>query len=207
MDMDVRILRWPEQADEADRLARLEVPRLLIVESGVAPPTETSCVVDWLRLPADDEDLRARMAALAERAARHPSRPVVNEYGQLSHRGTTAFLSRIDEQITNLLAENFGHPVPAEELISRVWTDDGTNETLRVHISRLRHRIAPLDLTITNIKGHGYAMREADTKSTTHASLAKDNDKGEVCGSTAGAPGSPSTPGAPGAPSTRRRRR
>lgn len=28
------------------------------------------------------------------------------------------------------------------------------------------------------------------------------NDKGEVCGSTVGAPGTPSTPGAPGTPST-----
>jgi DNA-binding winged helix-turn-helix (wHTH) protein len=167
MDMDVRILRWPDQTDEADRLATLGTPRLLLVAPGVAPPTETSCVVDWLRLPANDEDLRARLAALAERAARHPSRPVVNEYGQLSHRGTTTFLSSIDQQITKLLTENFGHPVPAEELVSRVWTDDGTNEALRVHISRLRHRIAPLDLTITNIKGHGYAMREADTTSTT----------------------------------------
>jgi DNA-binding winged helix-turn-helix (wHTH) protein len=165
--MDVRILRWPDQADEADRLASLGVPRLLLVAPGVAPPTETSCLVDWLRLPANDEDLRARLIALSERAAQHPSRPVVNEYGQLSHRGTTAFLSSIDEQITKLLTKNFGQPVPADELVSRVWTDDGTNEALRVHISRLRHRIAPLRLTITNIKGHGYVMREAETTGTT----------------------------------------
>jgi len=167
MDTDVRILRWPDQADEADRLARLEAPRLLIVESGVPPPTETSCVVDWLRLPADDEDLRARLVALAERAARHPSRPVVDGYGQLSYRGTTVFLSSVDEQITKILVENFGHPVPAEGLIPRVWPQHGTNENLRVHISRLRHRIAPLGLTITNVKSHGYVMREAEATDTT----------------------------------------
>jgi DNA-binding winged helix-turn-helix (wHTH) protein len=167
MDMDVRILRWPEQADEADRLARLEVPRLLIVESGVPPPTETSCVVDWLRLPADDEDLRARLAALSERTARHPSRPVVDGYGQLSYRGTSVFLSRIDERVTKILVENFGHPVPAEDLIPSVWPQHGTNENLRVHISRLRQCIAPLGLNITNIKSHGYVMREAEATDTT----------------------------------------
>jgi len=173
MDVDVRILRWPKQADEADRLARLEVPRLLIVESGVPPPTETSCVVDWLRLPADDADLSARLAALSERAARHPSQPFVNEYGQLSHRGTKAFLSSIDERVTKILTENFGHPVPANDLIRCGWPQDGTNETLRVHISRLRHRIAPLGLTITNIAGHGYVMREAEAPDTTRRSPAE----------------------------------
>ena len=162
--MDVCVLCWPDQADEVDRLASLGTPRLLLVEPGVPPPAETSCVADWLRLPAEDQDMRARLAALSERAARHPSGPVVNEYGQLSHRGTTAFLSCIDERITKLLIANLGHAVPAEELAARVWTDDGTNETLRVHISRLRRRIAPLGLTITNIRGHGYVMREADDR-------------------------------------------
>src|SRR5262245_49534821 len=170
MDMNVRILRWPEQADEADRLARLEVPRLLIVESGVPPPTETSCVADWLRLPADDADLSARLAALSKRAAQHPSQPFVDDDGQVSHRETTAFLSSIDERVTKILIEHFGHPVPAKDLIRCGWPQDGTNETLRVHISRLRHRIAPLGLTITNIRGHGYVMREAEATDTTRRS-------------------------------------
>jgi DNA-binding winged helix-turn-helix (wHTH) protein len=167
MDMNVRILRWPDQADEADRLASLEVPRLLLVEAGVPPPTETSCVADWLRLPADDADLSARLASLSKRAARHPSHPFVDDDGQVSHRGTTLFLSRIDERVTKILTENFGHPVPAEDLIRCGWPRDGTNATLRVHISRLRQRIAPLGLTITNITGHGYVMREADATDTT----------------------------------------
>jgi DNA-binding winged helix-turn-helix (wHTH) protein len=161
--MDVRILRWPDQAHEADRLASLGTPRLLIVESGVPPPTETSCLVDWLRLPATNEDMCVRLASLLSRAARHPRGPLIDDCGQLSHRGTTVALSSINEQITKVLLEDFDHPVPAEELVSRCWTDDGTNEALRVHISRLRHRIAPLGLTIANIRGHGYVIREAET--------------------------------------------
>ena len=106
--------------------------------------------------------MSARLAALSKRAARHPSQPFVDEHGQLSHRGTTVFLPRIDERVTKILTENFGHPVPAKDLIRCGWSQGGTNETLRVHISRLRHRIAPLGLTITNITGHGYVMREAE---------------------------------------------
>lgn len=162
--MDVCILRWPAQADEADRLARIGAPQLLLVEPGAAPPTESSCLVDWLRPPADDEDMHTRLVALSERAARHPRGPTLDDYGQLSHRGTTVFLSSIEERITKTLIENLGHPVPAEELTTRVWADDGTNEALRVHISRLRHRIAPLGLNITNIRDRGYVMGEVEGK-------------------------------------------
>src|SRR5262245_2430795 len=116
-DMDVSLLRWPDQADEADRLARIGAPRLLLVKPGVAPPTETSCVVDWLRLPADGEDMCARLAALAERAARHPSRPFVDDDGQVSHQGTAVFLPPVHERIARILIESRGRPVPAEDLI------------------------------------------------------------------------------------------
>lgn len=169
-DMDVRVLRWPDQADESERLARLEAPRLLLVEPGVAAPTETSCVVDWLRLPADGEDMCARLAALAERAARHPSRPFVDDDGQVSHQGTAVFLPPVHERIARILIESRGRPVPAEDLIPRVWPQDGTIETLRGNISRLRDRIAPLGLTITHITGHGYVMREAEATDTTRRS-------------------------------------
>ena len=194
--MDVRILRWPDQTDEADRLASLGTPRLLIVEPGVPPPTETSCLVDWLRLPTSHEDMCARLAALSERAAQHPSAPDVNEDGALSHRGTTTYLSSIDEHITKLLIENFGHPVPADELASQAWTEDGTNETLRVHISRLRQRIAPLGLTITNIRGHGYVIREAETTDKTQAHLrSHSSSNAETMRATAGRSSSRPLPG------------
>lgn len=159
--MDVCILRWPDQADEADRLASLGTPRLLLVEPGVPPPTETSCVADWLRLPAEDRDVDARLTALAERASRHPTTPVVDDYGAVSYRGTTVFLPAVDERIARILIESFGRPVLNEELISGAWTEDASKGALRVHLSRLRHRLAPLALTITSIRGRGYVMREA----------------------------------------------
>jgi len=168
--MDVSVLRWPEQADGADRLARIGAPRLLLVESGVAAPSETSCVVAWVRLPVDGGDMRVRLAALAERAARHPSRPFVGDYGQVSHQGTAVFLPPVHERIARILIESSGRPVPSDDLIQGVWPQDRTIETLRGNISRLRHRIAPLGLTITHIAGHGYVMREAEATETTRLS-------------------------------------
>ena len=72
------------------------------------------------------------------------------------------FLSHVDERIAKILIERLGHPVPAEELSSRVWAENGTNETLRVHITRLRHHLAPLAVMITNIRGRGYVLAEAE---------------------------------------------
>lgn len=161
--MDVCVLRWPEQADEAHRLASLGAPRLLLIEPGVAPPPDTGCLVDWQRLPTNDQDLHARLTALTQRASQHPFAPIIDEYGGITYRGTTVFLSRVDERIVRILIERFGHPVPTEELISRVWTDNGTNETLRVHVCRLRHHLAPLALVIANIRRHGYVLTAADT--------------------------------------------
>jgi two-component system, OmpR family, response regulator len=161
MSTEVFVLRWPDQAGESDQLASLGVPRLLLLEPGVAPPPETSCLVDWLRLPADDEDVRVRVTALAERAARHPTAPVVDDYGQVSHERRTVFLPPIEQRVAKVLIGNFGHPVLTEELTSCVWAQGGSNLALRVHVSRLRHRLAPLGLTITNIRRCGYLMREA----------------------------------------------
>lgn len=169
MERDVFVLRWPDEVDAVERLRHLGIPRLLLVEPGVAPPSVTSCIEDWIRLPADDVDLRTRLAALAERAARHPPAPVVEEYGCLSHRGVTVFLPPVDEQVARALIEHLGQPVSVEELRVRAWSDGGSDTALRVHISRLRRRLAPLGLSIASVRGRGYLIREAGTVDGTAA--------------------------------------
>jgi hypothetical protein len=157
---DVVILRWPEQADRIDDLERLGVPRLLLVEKDSPPPPSTSCIEDWLRLPVDDDSLRARLVALAAHARRHPMVPSLDEHGQLSHRGETVFLSLTDQRIAQLLIENFGHVVSEETLLDQARPEARNDQTLRVNVSRLRRRIAPLGLAITCVRGHGYLIQQ-----------------------------------------------
>src|SRR5205807_9723310 len=99
---DVAVLRWPEQAGDVERLERLGVPRLLLVEPGVAPPEGESCLQDWLRLPAEDRDVGARLRALAHQSASHPVLPAVDPVGQLSYRGRTLFLSPLDQRVAQV---------------------------------------------------------------------------------------------------------
>jgi two-component system OmpR family response regulator len=157
---DVVILRWPEQGDRIDDLERLGVPRLLLVEQDSPPPPSTSCIEDWLRLPVDDASLRARLVALAAHARRHPMIPSLDEHGQLTHRGETVFLSVTDQRIAHLLIQNFGHVVSEETLLELARPESRNDQTLRVNVSRLRRRVAPLGLAITCVRGHGYLMRQ-----------------------------------------------
>jgi Transcriptional regulatory protein, C terminal len=157
---DVVILHWPEQADRIDDLERLGIPRLLLVEPETTPPRSTSCIEDWLRLPVDDESLRARLIALAAHARRHPTLPSLDEHGQLSHRGANVFLSLTDQRIAEALIANFGHVVTEETLLDLAGPERRNDQTLRVNLSRLRRRIAPLGLAVICVRGHGYLMQQ-----------------------------------------------
>jgi hypothetical protein len=161
---DVVVVRWPEQRADAQRLARLDRPHLLLVEPGVAPPELTSCLADWIRLPADDGDVRARLAALAVRASHHPQHPTVDGFGELSYAGRRVFLSPIDLRLAELLVASFDRGVSEKELFADLWEGEGEPSKVRVHVSRLRKRIEPLGLEITSIRGFGYRMHAAGTR-------------------------------------------
>ena len=85
--------------------------------------------------------------------------PSLDELGQLSHRGETVFLSITDQRIAEVLIESFGHVVSEETLLEKARPDGRNDQTLRVNVSRLRRRIAPLGLAITCVRGHGYLMQ------------------------------------------------
>ena len=160
MSRDVVVLSWPDQAAEQERLEHAGIPRLWLVEPGIEPPVSDCCLEDWLRLPADDADVRARLVSLARRAMHHPAQPSLDEHGQLSHHGVTVFLSPVEQHLAEPLVQHFGEAVADDDLIRAAWLDEGGNEqTLRVHVSRLRRRLAPVGLTITSIRGFGYLLR------------------------------------------------
>ena len=155
---DVVVVRWPEQRADAERLARLEQPHLLLVEPGVAPPELDSCLADWIRLPADDIDVRARLTALAARAEQHPSVPALDEIGEFSYGGQRVFLSPTDQRLAELLLSSFDRGVPDQEILERIREGEEDPSKIRVYVSRLRKRIRPLGLEITSIRGFGYRL-------------------------------------------------
>jgi hypothetical protein len=159
---DVAVLRWPEERVERQRLSRLGLPRLLLIDGPTAPPDDRACVEDWIRLPATDDDIVERLTSLHARSHTHPPAPIIDDWGQVSFRDHSVFLSPLEHALMQTFAHTFKTAVREAELMRCAWPDgDGSSNGLRVHVSRLRKRIAPLNLTITTIRGYGYLMTEA----------------------------------------------
>src|SRR5687767_10655034 len=69
--VDVALVRWPTEDEKRAELALGSVPRLLLLEDGAEPPDDSDCLEDWVRLPASEVDLHARIVGLTRRADRH----------------------------------------------------------------------------------------------------------------------------------------
>src|SRR6476619_5035309 len=89
----VAIVRWPEDAATLESLRLQGTPRLLLVAPGAPAPVCVELDEDWVRLPALDDDVRARASTLARRTVR----AVVSGDGRIVFRGEWAPLSNIEE--------------------------------------------------------------------------------------------------------------
>jgi DNA-binding response OmpR family regulator len=123
---------------------------------------------DWIRLPADDGDVAARLHALEVRALRHHATPETDARGRLTFDGEWVALSPIEERLVQALASRFGSVVSRDELLAAGWPDDGTptDAALRVHLTRLRKEIKPLGLEIATVRGFGHVLQERVDKRT-----------------------------------------
>lgn len=158
----VRLVRWPEEHELLERLRAEGTPRLLLVRPPAPAPEVMECEEDWVRLPADDGDVRARVLALAARSSRHRPGPMVGGDGRLRYGTHWIALSPIEHRLARVLAERFGEVVDSHALAEAAWPDEGINEgALRVHLTRLRRRLRSLGLEIQNVRGRGYLIEPA----------------------------------------------
>jgi hypothetical protein len=156
---EVAVLQWPAQEEERAVLARLGLPRLLVLDDSEAPPREAGCLEDWTRLPVDARDLRARLATLAARGQVHRAVPTIDPLGRLCHRGRFAPLSPTEERLAGVLVAAFSSVVCDDELVEAGWPEGGASlGALRVQITRLRRRLKPLGLEIRSRRGVGHVM-------------------------------------------------
>jgi hypothetical protein len=166
--VDVVLVRWPEESVRLDRLRVDGTPRLLLVGPQEPPPESTDCVEDWIRLPADDRDVRARVAALAVRAALERTVPELDGDGLLRYRGEWVSLSPVERALARAMVDRFGAVVGREALAKRAWPAGApTRNALDVHVLRLRRRIAPLGLEVRTVRSRGYLLQGMTTRDPT----------------------------------------
>jgi hypothetical protein len=161
---DVAMVRWPGEEDRLDRLRAERRPRLLLVESGAAPPLPADELEDWIRVPAQEIDMMARLAGLERRfRANGTVRPEVGEDGVLRMGRNWVSLPPVDHRLAAALVDRFGAVVSREALARAGWPEGSpARNALDVHVLRLRRRLDPLGLAIRTVRSRGYALELAD---------------------------------------------
>jgi len=158
--MDVQMLRWPDEEDRLVHLRETSAPRLLFVEAGREPPLSDDCLEDWVRVPVDERELRARVSALTARAEHHGLRPEMDADGLLRFRAKWVDLPPVERAIAAAPVERFGAVVGRDTLTRLAWPEHRpTRNALDVHMSRLRRRIAPLGLGVRTVRARGYLLQ------------------------------------------------
>ena len=158
--MEVVKLEWPADESERERLAGERVPRLLLVAPDAPPPIATDALEDWVRLPATEADIQARVLGLAGRV---DPRPALDDDGVLRCNGAWVSLPPVEARLIGALVDRFG-AVVSRDVLSRVgWPTDGApgRNALDVHVLRIRRRIDPLGLAIRTVRSRGYLLEHA----------------------------------------------
>jgi hypothetical protein len=164
--MDVVLVRWPRENEMRDRLAAQGVPRLLLVEDGAPPPLVGDLLEDWVRVPAADQDVRARLESLSLRSHSVAlAAPSIDDDGVVRHSGRWASLPPVEARITRLLLDRFGAVVSRDALGRAGWPEGlpGRN-ALDVHVLRLRRRLTSVHLVIRTVRSRGYLLESSDSR-------------------------------------------
>ena len=150
------LVHWPSEHQRRAQLARAGIPRLLLITPGSDIPTDVDGVEDWLRLPASERDVAARLANLEFRF-----RDAVRLDGRTLRTGArTAVLSDVEARVMAvLLGSGEAGLVPHEELVAAAELGSSRDQR-RLHdtVHRLRRRLRPLGLDVFVTRGRGYAL-------------------------------------------------
>jgi DNA-binding response OmpR family regulator len=175
--MDVTMLKWPDEQARRSRISEAHEPRLLLVPDGEEPPAVVDCLEDWIRIPATENEVRARVDALAVRSQAHtqngngngnghsheePPSPMLDDFGVLRVNGSWVALPPLEARLTEALLERLGAVTSRELLIRAGWPSGAPGRNaLDVHVLRLRRRLQPVGLAIRTVRSRGYLLEPA----------------------------------------------
>src|SRR3954454_18322589 len=151
----VFVLRWPEDSVRAAELARVGTPRLFLVAIDADPPAVDDALCAWVRLPAHERDVQARIVELRTRAS--SPRPILGDHGLLWRGTQWVALSPIETGLTAAFIARPGRVLSRARLEKSGWPEGSPNDrSIDARIKALRRRVAPLGLRIHTVRGQGY---------------------------------------------------
>ncbi len=163
LSIDVRLVRWPEETTFRDKLAALGLPRILVLDEQVAPPTAWDEIEDWVRVPVSKRELELRAVTVARRADAI-ERPWLDEDGLLWFRDRWIVVPRGQGPVIEELARNFGRVVRDEEISEVFATSENSThaEAVKTSMRRVTNLLRPLGLVLKRVRGSGYLLERQD---------------------------------------------
>jgi len=165
------MLRWPEEEGRRSRISEAGEPRLLLVPDGQEPPPVSDCLEDWIRVPAAENEVKARVDALAVRSQAHTTNghngdaaagPVLDDFGVLRVNGSWVALPPLEARLAQALLERLGAVTSRELLVRAGWPAGAPGRNaLDVHVLRLRRRLTGVGLVIRTVRSRGYLLESA----------------------------------------------
>ena len=154
------LLRWPAEQARRVELQGSGRPRLLLLEDGAEPPVPDDELEDWIRVPAGEADLRARVEGLRRRVeSKVAPAPDLDEDGVLRLGTQWVSLPPVEARLMGALLERYGAVVSREALARAGWPAGAPGRNaLDVHMLRLRRRLGPLALAIRTVRSRGYLL-------------------------------------------------
>lgn len=127
-------------------------------------------IADFVMLPLDEDELRARISRLIwERngaddgtVIRHGSLSIDLERYKVTVEGEVVDLTYKEYELLRFLASNPGKPFTREALLNQVWGYDyyGGSRTVDVHVRRIRAKIEQREQFIDTVRNVGYRFIE-----------------------------------------------
>lgn len=149
-----------------------DIPVILLTAKGELEDKETGFLAgsdDYIVKPFEPKELLFRIQAVLRRYDKavdtfiQTGLMLINRQNyEVTIGKKVLFLPLKEFELLSLLASRIGQVFTREFLIERVWgfDYDGDDQTLNVHIKRLREKIKPLtdEIFITTVRGVGYKL-------------------------------------------------
>jgi len=159
----VAVLQWPRDAGHVALLARVGLPRLLLVHPSLDPPPPDGPLQESLPLSAADDDVHRCLVALCHRAGVRRAAgggPLVDGEGWVRVGDGRVQLPPVEHRLADVLVAHFGLPVDDAELLSaEERCQPMVPAALEGHLARMCRRVNALGLEVAATPGGGHVLR------------------------------------------------
>jgi DNA-binding response OmpR family regulator len=159
--VDVALVHWPGDEARRQRLRNRGVARLLLVAPDAEPPAIDQSLEDWVRMPAPEVDVRARVEGLRQRFAAFDT-PHIDGDGVVRFGDDWVAVPPVEARLVAAMIDRYGACVGRDILAAAAWPEGSPGRNaLDVHMARLRKRLATVELAIRTIRSRGYLLESA----------------------------------------------